>query len=126
MKRPSTSQPFNVGDGLDPDDDGSDCVNKPLYKCKEKVPRAGAICSLCRIRTTECSVIHTHTHPSCSNTRTILTLVKNLKRLVGDRLALYPNGFYIQDGTQIFKEDADYNEGDPQVLVHDPSRPGDE
>ena len=37
-----------------------DCINKPEYDCKESVPRAGARCSKCTVRTTKCFVIDIH------------------------------------------------------------------
>lgn len=42
--------PFYLGVYLAPADVEFDCVNKPQYKCREKVNRAGARCSECRVR----------------------------------------------------------------------------
>ena len=33
--------------------DSFDCVNKPLYNCRERLDRAGARCSKCVVRTAE-------------------------------------------------------------------------
>lgn len=55
----------------------------------------------------------------------MLTLVQREDRPVGGRLALHSNSFYVQDGTQTSEEDADYT-GEPQVLVHNQTQPGDE
>ncbi|KAF6228888.1 hypothetical protein HO133_007000 [Letharia lupina] len=83
-------QSFNLGGDPAPADVDYFCVNKPIYDCPEKVDRAGAKCSLC----------------------------KNLKRPVGGTLALHHDSFCAHDGTQTFKEDAEHDSGDPQVLAH--------
>ena len=49
-----TEMPKHDPEPADPSD--FDCVNKPLYDCPEGVDRAGARCSLCIVRTSECSV----------------------------------------------------------------------
>lgn len=98
MGRESTCLSSSLVGDAGPMNDGYDCVNKPRYGCIESVSRAGARCSLC---------------------------VKE-KRPSGGRSALHPNSFYVHDGTQSCNENADYDEIDPQVLIRNPARPGDE
>lgn len=53
----------------------------------------------------------------------MLTPSKKEKRPSGGELALHAKSFYVRDKS---KDDVEYDEGDPQVLVRNPTRPGDD
>lgn len=56
----------------------------------------------------------------------VLNVSKQLSRGVGTEPALHPNPFYVLNGTESQNQDTEYDEGDPQLLVHKASQYGSE
>ena len=89
--------------------DGYDCVNKPIYKCKEQVEKAGTICSKCRVRINTLLSMPTLILLFGAINMWILNLCKAANRPVGGQ-AMYPNSFRVEYCAEYPLEDAHYDE----------------